>query len=1176
MGGGSSNQRVTTFDTHKPFTKKKICPISQLVSLSLFDRPRNRCVRRPFEHALASLATVLAVALSGSWAAGAAVNKDSAATTIAGLYTAAAAPKGHVQRVRLQVQVTYFDPTWGMMFVRDQGDGTYIDGRNVDPTIVAGDLIEISGTVAGGADPTHMDRPRFRRLGHRALTYEPSTVPELNSGRLDVRTILVEGVVQKAEDQDHHLVVRLWDGQASLRITLRTYSGYPALSPKTLPDSRIRVRALCAGDVADGKRIGAWLLVSDPNLIEILEPAPQSAFGGPITKVANLLRSGLSHRVHVRGVVTFRESGAGLWLQDSTGALRVEGDLPEVNAGDTIDAAGFSLPGVDGPLLANSLAALAHTPMHIEPRDVKAAAAIRPGTNGTLIRVRGRVLTYSQNDSDYTFTFEDRGQRFTASLSKLSSPTRALGFTAGTTLDVTGVGILNANQKGDPLLHLCLRWADDLVLVDPRWLTLQRAVWVIAASGLSGFAALVWIWTLRKRLHHQTVVIRARLEWEAQLESQYRRLFERNLAGVVRWNPDGVILDCNPAFARTLGFSCREDLIGKSYLDFHLAPEQWKSGLPGSGASATQAEVRLRRATGAEVWIMESVNGVSGEEPSSVLFESTVIDITELKHSEAALRTAKEAAEAAMEAAKAASRAKGEFLANMSHEIRTPMNGIVGMTELALDTELTAEQRDYINTVRTCGESLLNVINDVLDFSKIEAGKLALDSVEFSLEEMLDEAVRVIAIPAHRKGLELLVDSEAGLPRTLVGDPGRLRQVLVNLLGNAVKFTQSGEIAVTVAFIQREEQLVSLHFSVSDTGSGIAPEWQKGIFEVFVQVDGSATRQHGGTGLGLAICSRLIGLMGGRIWVESKLGVGSTFHFTVNFALPAARPEEAQATLPEYLHGASVLVVDDNTANRRILRDRLEGWHMRTVLADGGPQALGILLERSLAGDPVRLVLLDAQMPGMDGFTLARRIQEDSRLSGACILMVSSLDVRNMDAETRGTLNYVVKPVARVNLLRAIQKVMAPGAVGSVSPKVLLQSPAGPPRHILLAEDNAVNRRVVVRLLQKGGHSVVVAENGEEAVRACSREDFDLVLMDVQMPVMNGYDAARAIRELEGSRHVPIVALTASAMTGDREICLENGMDDYLTKPIDSQDLRAMIERWCDHEVNVSAGTRMR
>ena len=643
-------------------------------------------------------------------------------------------------------------------------------------------------------------------------------------------------------------------------------------------------------------------------------------------------------------------------------------------------------------------------------------------------------------------------------------------------------------------------------------------------------------------------------------EQRFRQLVEA--AQVILWRRNvssSEFTFVNKEATALLGYSAEQWLAEPNFLFDHVHPadrELTRSSCESAAADhGASLEHRMIAADGKVVWLRSSVRLVGGDAKTQELV-GVMTDITERKE--------------AQEAAENASRAKSDFLASMSHEIRTPMNGVIGMTELALDTDLTFEQRDYLTTAKMCADSLLTIINDILDFSKIEAGKMELDPVCFQLVECVEETMKTLAFRAHEKGLELLCDVRPEVPNYAVGDSGRLRQIIVNLAGNAIKFTQRGQVQLLVSVESQDENEVRLHFTVSDTGVGIAPEKQKLIFDAFSQADTSTTRRFGGTGLGLTISSRLVEAMRGKIWVESIPDKGSKFHFTV--ALKASTQASSQPPGDTSLAGIAVLVVDDNFTNRRILTEMFSSWQMNPTEAASAQEALSHLRRAAERGDPFALVVTDVHMPEMDGFDLADEINQSPNLANIVIMMLTSGEKRGDIQRCRGlgVSAHLMKPVRRAELRAAIVEALRspekPNAAESASS--LVQAPArmAPEAlrsRILLAEDNLVNQRLAARLLEKAGHSVVIVGNGKEAVAALRHETFDMVLMDVQMPEMDGFEATRAIRRAEtgGNNNIPIIAMTAHAMTGDRERCLAAGMNGYVSKPIRANDLLNLVEK---------------
>ncbi|MEX0819741.1 MAG: response regulator, partial [Pirellulaceae bacterium] len=652
-----------------------------------------------------------------------------------------------------------------------------------------------------------------------------------------------------------------------------------------------------------------------------------------------------------------------------------------------------------------------------------------------------------------------------------------------------------------------------------------------------------------RRFEHQQAKL------AAIVDSSYDAIISRGV--------DGTITSWNAGAERIYGYS-EDEAVG--HTSRIVLPNDMDAEEPEilraieTGQRLAQFQATRKRKDGTLIPVSLTVSPIADSSGQIIGSSSIERDISAGQRRERELHTAKEVA-------LRANRARAEFLANVSHELRTPMNAIIGMTQVALQEELSPELRDYLETAHEAAHSLLTLLNDILDFSKLESGKFTISKESFSLSDVVDETVKTISTQAFAKGLELVCEMPPNLPRRVLGDPIRLRQILMNLLSNAIKFTEQGEVVLRVQTVWTWPSEIRLRFSVRDTGIGVADEYQQRILEPFTQADSSPTRQRGGTGLGLAICSELLRLLGGRLSLHSTPGEGSDFSFHISFDLPAEPSRDSPDGLPlERLRELPVLVVDDNATNRRIISETLKNWSMQPAVASDAQEAVGIF-ERSIAeGKLFPLVIVDALMPGMDGYELSKKLTAlEARTRPPIILMVSSADRREFrDRESHSGISvYLQKPITQSALMDAVMRALdvqppqtnatfgdlhADGAVASLS--------------VLLAEDTPANQKVVTAVLKKRGHSVSVADNGREAVEHFKKEPFDVVLMDVQMPILDGYQATAAIREFERERGTttPIIAMTAHAMRGDRERCLEAGMDAYIAKPLDVKQLLGLIE----------------
>jgi two-component system, sensor histidine kinase and response regulator len=734
-------------------------------------------------------------------------------------------------------------------------------------------------------------------------------------------------------------------------------------------------------------------------------------------------------------------------------------------------------------------------------------------------------------------------------------------------------------------MNLLYRWVAVSVLAGAAVGALTLPAPGRVATGLLGAAAIGLLAVLEFRTHRVLAALRRRSAWfeqrlagsetelaqtreklgshavvTARTTAQRDKIFEMAMDMICVAGTDGYFRRVNPAFTRTLGYS-QEELVSRPFIDF-VHPDDREATMAelaslAAGKDCIDFENRYCAKDGSYRWL--AWRCPAAVEGTNVLY-AIARDVTDRKRVEMELRRA-------MAATEAASRARSEFVANMSHEIRTPLNGIVGMVELALETNLSPHVRDYLETINQSAELLLMIVNDVLDFSKMESGKFQLDSTSFGLRETLGQTLQALAPRAHLKGLELAFHISPDVPDALIGDPVRLRQTVTNLVGNAIKFTDHGEVLLHVEKSAESpvaddgKGRVQLHFLVRDTGIGVPADKQDKIFEAFSQADMSTTRKYGGTGLGLTISSYLIQQMQGRIWLESREREGSRFHFNAWFGVPSSAPEK---TAPRCFPGIPVLAVDDNATNLRIVDEMLRLLEMKPTLAASGAEALAEFDAAQEAGQPFPLAIIDFHMPEMDGFALAQRLLASQAAPAVIVLTSSDRPIDCERFEQLGVAAHLPKPVRQQRLIEAISNALGKpaGPATANAPPALPPSFAGPPLRILVAEDSAVNQKLVLELLGRRGHSATLAINGQEAVHFWEAQPFDVVLMDVQMPELDGLEATRQIRirERETDRRTPIIAMTAHAMRGDRERCLAAGMDDYLAKPIRAGQLFAKLD----------------
>ena len=1111
-------------------------------------------------------ASLIALFLLGGFAMRAADATNRVLTTVAEVRALPLAEASKHPPLRLRGVVTTPNCWHNSFFFQDGTAGIAVDPTDGTPIYRAGDVVEIEGLAQPGWFAPSVSATQIKVVGRSA---EPKTrlfrMRELNGGDQDSQWIELTGLVRTAalEEIWNHVVLVLsldtGEGMVSVRVVDFTgdYAG--------LVDAVVRVQGACGTLYNDRRQmVGIKMIAPSLRQISIVTPGLRNPYDAPLRELNGLLQFGQGsapfHRIRVRGTVTFQRPGKDLYIQQGEQALLIHSKTDiAAPPGTEIEAAGFGSLGTYSPELQDAVFRVIGKAKPIEPRTVtskevtqKTATAFYVPHDGQLVRIEGTVIERNDSATQQRFLLKQGETVIPVMLGNGGAAKESVGL-PGSVVQVTGICAAVKDHNGDPeSFEILARSASDFrLLAKPSWWNTEHVVALLMLGGLVILAAVGRIYVQSKRIERQKKALTN--------TARARKDVLGNLALLIlHLDQQGRVSACNEHLSRMIGWNEKE-IVGKEWKTAFISSEIYSEGeRPIEGGEGQMLHVKhencVRSSDGSErrvIWFNAATYDSQGNWIGTM---SVGEDVSERKRAEAELSQA-------VAMANAASRAKSEFLANMSHEIRTPMNGVIGMTELLLDTDLNSDQRESLEMVRGSAESLLNLINELLDYSKIESGKLTLETIEFQLEDALFQALGPLAIQAHRKGLELVWNIAANLPERLNGDPGRLRQVLVNLLGNAIKFTKAGEVGLQVDLETQDGDSLVLHFRVHDTGLGIAADKLDTIFEAFSKADGSITREFGGTGLGLSISARLAQLFAGKIWVESEPGKGSVFHFTALFGLGRQEPEPVP---PAALLGLRVLVADNNAVNRQMLRQTFSAWKANVALVDSGTAALAEYLRARSAGESYQLAVLGDRMSGLDGFEVAARIR-DVAGTEECKLILLAAHGQRGDAARCGAIGiegYLRKPIKRSALLQGVTDVIGVPNAGRLDRKLVTRHTlSSTRRHILLAEDNLVNQRLAVKLLEKHGHSVRIANNGREALDSLNQEVFDLVLMDVQMPVLSGLEAATLIREKEKETggHTRIIALTANAMSGDREKCLAAGMDGYLSKPIRVDELLAVL-----------------
>ncbi len=1074
--------------------------------------------------------------------------------------------------------VTWAHSTSRYIYLQDTSGGIRIELPPGEPATrdILFNLVEVYGVTHAGSFAPEIRADKIQRLGQTAVPVARSiSLEQAMAGSEAGQWVEMRGYLRDVVHDAGWTRLTLIGAAGEFTVQLPRSSEL-----ETLAGSNVRVTGVCVVDANDRRELtGVYLLSPGNESVQIEEPAAADPFAVPLRTIASLRQysplQSFNRRIRIRGEVVHHVPGRYVYIQDgASGLLALSRGKAPLALGDRVELTGLSGREGNRLVLREAMYRRIGDGTKLTPLEIAASRNADETLDGRLVRIAGRLLESSRRGPDLHILMQADQGVFEARLDNVLIDVPQ----DGAELRLTGVYQVELDEYRQPRgFHILLRSENDLeVLKSPSWWTARRALYAASILFACVLGIIGWVTILRRRVKQQTAQLRDQLEKEALLEARHRDIIDNASDFIFTLDNDGRLTSFNPAGERMTGLA-RADALGRPFHDL-LAAEESGSPLPifslrSENDPAITCQTRFKTAGGRVIWVEICARALRQPgRPNGLL--GVARDISERKQIEEELLRARDAAEAN-------TRAKSAFLANMSHEIRTPMNGVIGMSNLLLDTRLSDEQRDFAETIRNSAESLLTVLNDILDFSKIEAGKLQFETIDFDLNETVESTLELLASRASDKGIELASYLPAELPRWIRGDPGRLRQVLINLIGNAIKFTEKGEVVIAVALERETDDDVRLHFEVTDTGPGLDAETQARLFQPFSQADGSTTRKFGGTGLGLAISKQIVHLMEGHIGVRSTPGHGATFWFNVRldkqpYGAPREQPPRVTA-----LSGLRALIVDDNATNRKILQHYCVAWGVRGEPVISGAAALTSLREAAASGDPFQLVLTDYQMPEMDGLMLAREIQNDSRISGARVILLTSWDRRfTRDELTEsGVIRMLVKPIRQQDLLGALLRCVRIGfgtnSGGSnlpsrstppaedPAPRV---APAGRSLRVLVAEDNIVNQRVASLQLRNLGHTVEIAANGLEVLKALETTTYDVIFMDGQMPELDGYQTTRRIRQNPAIAGIRIIAMTANAMQGDRERCLEAGMDDYISKPTRPEDLQAALLRCSLHQ----------